>query len=686
MATWYARTDGGTSTQCTGHADAPYPGSGTGQACAYAALQDAINAAAYGDTINARAGDSWDKITLPAKVGTPSYITVQSNAASSIPEKLHGVTNADAPYMAKIATTLDAYAVQIPAGREHWKFIGFEITTANRSQYYQILVDHQGANVDFDRCWIHSLEDYTDNPEASCRIGFNYSGSNSRIDSCRIAYFSAYVLGTTIVDNNFALIYEGSTLTVDNSFLGAWFDTMISGGSSFTPDHTATISGSPTTTGATLSNVTGLAVNDLIALRNYPQRTLINACSFTASTRTLVCTGGNFNAAYKDLGGAGTPRFSFPNLGVGTGVESVVNSTTLIMESNLGGLDFINQTVNIDGVYGAARVSGISGNNVTYAPYGITALQAAPEVPGDVQWGPGFVPNNLAVSKTMWYNNPTIAATVKATTGQNPKAFWEVKAIDGFTVNGCEFTGTGTNLAFLVANQGTPNGCPSVWTAINNVTFTNNYYHTEANSFQILGLTLINNYYCTSEGGGNITVANNLFTSGGVLSRLNAGTNVVFSHNTVINDDGGSQLIQQEASDASGNTIGFNYSDNIAYNNFYGLHCTYNGTLGCFPSSVIGTNLFIGSYTTDPWCAHGFPAGNICVADQASVKFVNAAANDYRLAASSPGKRTGSGGSDMGVNWAGLVAALGYDPAGVNSAVSLGGNVVISGPVVIGAQ
>jgi len=32
--TWYVRTDGGTSSQCTGLADAAYPGSGTGQACA----------------------------------------------------------------------------------------------------------------------------------------------------------------------------------------------------------------------------------------------------------------------------------------------------------------------------------------------------------------------------------------------------------------------------------------------------------------------------------------------------------------------------------------------------------------------------------------------------------------------------------------------------------------------------
>lgn len=34
-ATWYVRTDGGTATQCTGLADAAYPGSGVAQSCAF---------------------------------------------------------------------------------------------------------------------------------------------------------------------------------------------------------------------------------------------------------------------------------------------------------------------------------------------------------------------------------------------------------------------------------------------------------------------------------------------------------------------------------------------------------------------------------------------------------------------------------------------------------------------------
>lgn len=670
--TYYARTDGGTSTQCTGTTNAPYPGSGTGQACGYASLQVALDTVAYGDTIIARAGDTWDQISTPAKSGTPSTITVKSSAEASIPIRLHGVINTDATNMAKIATTQNNYALSIPSGRSHWNFIGFEITTANRSQYYSILVDHIGSNVNFDRCWIHSLEDYTNDVEASTRIGMNYAGSNSTITNSRIAYFSAYVLNTTIVDNNFAIIYSGSTLTVSNSFLGAWFNAIITGGSSFAPDHTATISGSPTTTSATLSNVSGLSVGMLMALRNYQQRVLTNACSFTASTKTLVCSGGNFTAAYQDWMDGGGPRFFFPNLGAGGNVATVVNSTTAIMTGALTGSDFSNQTVEIDGVYGAVKITGISGNNVTFTPWGVSGLKSAPEVPGNVQWGPGHVPNNLAILRTMVYNNPTIAHAVQAQTGNNPKAFWEVKAIDGMLVDGCVFSGFGTSLGYLVANQGTPQGCPSVWSKIDNVTISNNWYNTIPNQFQTMGFALSTNYYCTSSGGSNINVFNNLFTAGAVLARFVAGTNVQFRHNTAINDDlsSGAQLLQQEAESSATDTHGFVYSDNIAYQNTYGINCSYGVALGCVPSPVITTNLFIGPLEGGPYCGSGYPAGNVCVANQAAVKFTDAANNNYRLAFDSPGKGTGTGNSDMGVDWQGLVNALGFDPSGITTPVT----------------
>jgi hypothetical protein len=49
--TYYVRTDGGTSTQCTGRADAAYDGSGTGEACAFSTPSTGIGALAASDTL-----------------------------------------------------------------------------------------------------------------------------------------------------------------------------------------------------------------------------------------------------------------------------------------------------------------------------------------------------------------------------------------------------------------------------------------------------------------------------------------------------------------------------------------------------------------------------------------------------------------------------------------------------------
>ena len=54
--TYYVRADGGDAAQCTGRSDAPYPGSGTNQACAWKSLYYALPTSgspriAGGDTV-----------------------------------------------------------------------------------------------------------------------------------------------------------------------------------------------------------------------------------------------------------------------------------------------------------------------------------------------------------------------------------------------------------------------------------------------------------------------------------------------------------------------------------------------------------------------------------------------------------------------------------------------------------
>jgi PKD repeat protein len=82
--TYYVRTDGGTNVQCTGLADAAYPGSGTGQACAWSNLMEALppwmsnypNAAHIkgGDTVIIDAGSypiGWTSTSYETRWGDP---------------------------------------------------------------------------------------------------------------------------------------------------------------------------------------------------------------------------------------------------------------------------------------------------------------------------------------------------------------------------------------------------------------------------------------------------------------------------------------------------------------------------------------------------------------------------------------------------------------------------------------
>ena len=76
--TYYVRTDGGDATQCTGRADAPYPGSGTAQACAWAGPHYALPASgaariAGGDTLIIGAGSYMIGWGAPGAAGGRCY-------------------------------------------------------------------------------------------------------------------------------------------------------------------------------------------------------------------------------------------------------------------------------------------------------------------------------------------------------------------------------------------------------------------------------------------------------------------------------------------------------------------------------------------------------------------------------------------------------------------------------------
>lgn len=539
-------------------------------------------------------------------------IVLRSSRAAELSGRVNPIDNPDeAQKMFKIVSSAGYSGMSIGSTVSGLNFIGMEITTADRSIYLQMLVDNQGSDITFDRSWIHSLEDGTNNPEASVRMGVSTSGDNLTIKDSRISYFSAYSLGRREVDNNFAVLVGGSAnnTLIDNSFLGAWYNNFFSGGSQFGITEGVTVEAGATLSGsngqATFSNVSNLSVGQLISFMERD------------------CIPGAFSSEHS-----------------------------------------CDQVSGHEGYWGAARVTAIAGNVVSYTTAGVSgyAPLTIPPISGNqVVWN-GVMPRNITLRRSEFWKNPVSAQQVLNETSNSPKGYWEIKAVDGMLVEGNELTGYPSNMAFLVANQGAPSGCYSVWSAIKNITVRSNWYHPDSSyPFAPVGVSMNPDYYCPSAGGRDIVIENNLFNTGSPMIRFSFGSNLTVRHNTAINNGGAGQMVQQEG----GTTPGVKFNDNIAINNEYGFHCGERQDLSCVPGLEMERNLIVGAYMPyRPYCGNPYAASNNCVDSIDGIGFVNSAGNDYRLNSNSPFKGTASGGTDPGVNWSQLVDALGFDPAG----------------------
>jgi len=166
-ATWFVRNGGSTTTNCTGLADADYDGSGTGEACAYSNLQNALNNSAGGDIIILKAGQTFvGSFSLPNKAGS-SYITVKSSLADSLPLN-NRVFPTDVAKMATIRTNVpNGEAIFTQSAAHHFRFHGLEITLTSGvsaeagmrfgSNPKETSLSQITHDFEIDRCYIHGL-------------------------------------------------------------------------------------------------------------------------------------------------------------------------------------------------------------------------------------------------------------------------------------------------------------------------------------------------------------------------------------------------------------------------------------------------------------------------------------------------------------------------------------------------
>jgi len=562
-------------------------------------FQAALNSARCGDTIVLPAGAKFqgqgDKgFVFPAKNCT-DYITVTTSAPSSLPVgRVEMSHSAAMPKLLPPSFGGSTYAAMtFPANSKFWKIVGVEVTTLPGQPYAGVLIDvgpdaswhNAPSDLIFDRVYVHSLEDGTDQVEATSRIGFNVFARRLTLKNSRVVFSAGYEKGTKAVDNQYAFlcIAGPGPITIDNSFLSAWYNILFTGGASLPTENRATVSPGATLSRATLSTVNNLHVGDLIALKQS------------------------------------------------------------------------------DSYYGAAKVIAINGNAVDYIPYNTTwgnsgsPLNAPPISPGDAQWN-GYLPQGFTITRNTFYINPKVAQAIYAQTGNSPKGFFEIKAMDGMLMEGNDFQGYPSNWAFTSRNQTTPHGAPSVWSTIKNVTLrSNRFLSSIPYGYRVIIFQLEDNY-ATSTPGGNILVENNLLTNVGKVADLSGGSGVTFRHNTFIANLGSSMI------ENIGTTVpNFVFKDNIAANNEYGVHCQ-TPDYSCFPSLFNGNmlgNVIVGSAMPErPTCGSPYPPRNYCVGTIDKIGFVNIANGNYRLAQTSPYKGKASDGKDPGIDMDSLMLAI----------------------------
>ncbi len=264
--TYFARTSGGTTTQCTGTTNANYPGSGTGQACAYADLQDALTAATFGDTVKLHAGDTFspangstsfnlaNKGTAPT--GTDAdYITVTTDDTSGTPLGLSmypgsrtRITTAMAATMPTVRTIGSVPALLFANSSKYWKIERLNITNQDTgSQAIRLIgqddpttLAHYPNRVIIQLNWIHPIEETgtvlsAGNVSRTAENAIYLQGTNLTFRQNAMQGFAGRnkyggEAGNRMTSSNILIGTYADTVTIENNLLEAWTYAVFVGG------------------------------------------------------------------------------------------------------------------------------------------------------------------------------------------------------------------------------------------------------------------------------------------------------------------------------------------------------------------------------------------------------------------------------------------------------------------------
>jgi hypothetical protein len=704
---YFVRSDGGTAAQCTGLANVAYDGSGTGEACAFANPADGISAAVCTDTIKLLAGDTFDTsggFTLPDK-GCTSANVITITSTATLPVSALPLTVPNTALMPRLRATSTNALFTTASGAGGYTLDGLELADNAGMANINVLLDF-GSNfsnihdMTVTRSYIHQKETGT-NYERSIVRAMIFNGTNLDY-TYNYEYMIGYPYGSTEPHNSEAVLIGGpaSDINITYNNLNDWYAHVFLGGSDTAPQHTATLT-SASTTSATYSDVTGVAIGQFHRFSLLGTATLSNAGGTcpgsigTGNCPTLarltgaawVTGDGNNNGNWGDsmliTSVADPTKFGIVRLM--TVDEGLQTSTTIVAQSSAAGLP--NGAVNYV-LYQTARVTGVAGSVVTYDPNGTVSginydTNALNKTPNSAAWNVGDEGRivDVDVSHNLLNNPPAFAAHLQTIGRGCPKGTVEYKSCDRCTISYNSVTGYPAVLAFTAANQ---NGS-APWITVNNISILTNWIHPDTGYPDCSRSALLMSddaYLNTITPTTSVLIDNNLVTDG-VRSFLDykQGVTWTITHNTSLTGqatvNGTNDFINAQAGVPT--TV---LQNNIADMVCYGL-LQYPTN---YTSRTISNNVFIDTNTS---CLGGITVNTFGTASALSpiptaysgVGFTNIAGNNYLLTGASAYKAQGTSGSDPGILW-NTPGAPWLQSQSVGSG-KVGGNSVLKGRILI---
>jgi hypothetical protein len=328
----------------------------------------------------------------------------------------------------------------------------------------------------------------------------------------------------------------------------------------------------------------------------------------------------------------------------------------------------------------------------------------APDIPSSgalTQWK-GYLPDSITLTNNIIAKYPVWLADMGP-----QKGFGEMKAGNNVLFEGNIFSGQATGMIFEVKNQ----SGDSPWTTISNVIIRSNLW-TNTGAPIALAPT---DYTNRTQPGFDYLITNNLMLNPAVDSgsvwagnATSGGFNVTITHNTIFEPY--DMVFGVAGADYDGpEVVGFSQCKNWVVNDNIMLQrhsffqhfvstptvppYNHQNVTDVWPDMLASKNVIINDLGGDASANTFLTVHPINYHPDlvATVQFTDAPASfdytgNYRLAATSPYKNQGTDGGDPGVDYATLIAALGFNPflGQAGARVSISGQVVFSGPTIVG--